>query len=68
MLVIFNEEKKDNRFDLCYLFCNMHIFYRKFNCLTCHDRNETNEAHQDVGKYRYQNNKCFKCHPMGEIE
>ncbi len=42
--------------------------YKKFNCLTCHERDEMDLAHRNMQKYRYQNSKCIKCHPNGEIE
>jgi hypothetical protein len=42
--------------------------YRKYNCLACHERSETDAAHSDLKKYRYQNSKCLSCHPYGEIE
>ncbi len=42
--------------------------YKQYNCLTCHLREEMDAAHKEVRRYRYQNNKCLKCHPLGEIE
>lgn len=42
--------------------------YKQYNCLACHLREETDAAHVDVRRYRYQNSKCLKCHPIGEVE
>ncbi len=42
--------------------------YRQYNCLACHLREETDAQHSDVRRYKYQNSKCLKCHPVGEVE
>jgi LEA14-like dessication related protein len=40
--------------------------YMLFNCLNCHQQNETNNIHQAVSGYQYNSNACFACHPQGE--
>ncbi len=38
-----------------------------FTCTTaaCHPRSETDEHHDEVGGYTYQDNACYDCHPRG---
>ncbi len=40
--------------------------YSVFSCLGCHEQNETNEDHDEVGGYQYNSNACLACHPDGE--
>ncbi|HLT48758.1 MAG TPA: hypothetical protein VK002_16100 [Rubricoccaceae bacterium] len=42
--------------------------YSVFSCLTCHEHNreDMDDAHEDVGGYQYESNACYSCHPDGE--
>src|SRR5690606_15999160 len=39
-----------------------------FSCITCHEHNreDMDDAHEDVGGYVYDSQACFSCHPDGE--
>ena len=39
--------------------------YSVFTCLTCHERNDTDDDHEDVADYIYESNACLQCHPDG---
>jgi hypothetical protein len=36
-----------------------------FTCVTCHERNEMDDEHDDVGGYVYESTECLACHPDG---
>jgi hypothetical protein len=40
--------------------------YSVFTCITCHQQNETDEDHDEVGGYQYNSSACLACHPDGE--
>ena len=40
--------------------------YSIFTCITCHTNPETNNQHNGVGGYIYQNAACLACHPTGD--
>jgi Cytochrome c3 len=42
--------------------------YAEFTCVSCHTNPETDEAHEDVGGYVYQDNACLACHPTGDAD
>ncbi len=39
--------------------------YAEFTCTTCHQRNDTDDEHDDVNGYVYESNACLLCHPTG---
>ncbi|MEL7532881.1 MAG: hypothetical protein AAFN10_16295 [Bacteroidota bacterium] len=39
-----------------------------FDCLNCHKENNTNNEHDGVNGYVYQNDLCLQCHPDGESD
>ncbi len=41
---------------------------KKFSCTVCHQNPETDEEHQGVGGYIYQDPACFACHPTGDAD
>ena len=40
--------------------------FRVFDCLSCHDRPEMDDRHDDVGGYVYSSPACLSCHPNGQ--
>jgi len=42
--------------------------YTQFTCVSCHKNPETNDLHQNISGYIYDNNACFACHPSGDAE
>ncbi len=40
----------------------------QFNCLACHEHNQTDmdNMHQGISGYNYVSTACFTCHPAGE--
>jgi len=42
--------------------------YSIFDCITCHEHNQTDmdEKHKDENDYVYQSSACFDCHPNGK--
>ena len=42
--------------------------YAEFTCISCHTNPETDENHQEILGYVYQDNACLACHPTGEKE
>jgi hypothetical protein len=43
--------------------------YSIFTCTaTCHPQGETNDKHDDVSGYTYNDAACFECHPDGSAE
>ncbi len=39
-----------------------------FTCIACHINPETDEEHEGVGGYIYEDNACLACHPTGESD
>ncbi len=39
--------------------------YSEFTCTTCHSNPETDENHNGISGYFYEDNACFACHPTG---
>jgi hypothetical protein len=37
-----------------------------FDCLSCHERDEMDDEHEDEDGYVYQSPACLDCHPTGE--
>jgi hypothetical protein len=37
-----------------------------FNCLDCHDKNTTDNYHDEVSNYRYDSQACYSCHRNGQ--
>lgn len=37
--------------------------YSIFTCVTCHEKGETNDDHDEVPGYIYESNACLACHP-----
>ena len=42
--------------------------YMIFTCIGCHLNPETDDEHNGVGGYIYEDNACFACHPTGEAD
>ncbi len=42
--------------------------YAEFSCIGCHTNPETDDEHQGVGGYVYENTACLACHPMGDAD
>jgi hypothetical protein len=44
--------------------------YSLFSCIDCHEHNkqDTDEEHNEVGGYVYDNMACYECHPTGDAE
>jgi len=42
--------------------------YTQFTCVSCHKNPETNDLHQNISGYMYDNNACLACHPSGDAE
>jgi hypothetical protein len=44
--------------------------YSVFTCIDCHEHNrqDTDEHHQEVGDYEYNSAACYQCHPRGTAE
>ncbi|MDX1684632.1 MAG: hypothetical protein R3275_05300, partial [Saprospiraceae bacterium] len=42
--------------------------YSQFTCTSCHMNPETDEAHQTVSGYVYQDDACLACHPTGDAD
>ncbi|MBK8548036.1 MAG: hypothetical protein IPL63_11885 [Saprospiraceae bacterium] len=40
--------------------------YSTFSCIVCHTNPETNDIHQQVSGYQYNDNACLGCHPTGD--
>jgi hypothetical protein len=40
--------------------------YSIYTCITCHTNPETNNNHETVNGYIYQNAACLACHPTGQ--
>ena len=44
--------------------------YSVFECITCHDHNQTkmDDEHNEVADYQYLSSACYQCHPKGKKE
>jgi hypothetical protein len=42
--------------------------YSEFTCTSCHTNPETDEEHDGVGGYTYNNSACLACHPTGDAD
>ncbi|MGB4848481.1 MAG: hypothetical protein WBP41_11215, partial [Saprospiraceae bacterium] len=42
--------------------------YSVYTCITCHTNPQTNQQHNGVNGYIYQNAACFACHPTGDAQ
>ncbi len=42
--------------------------YSVYTCITCHANPQTNQQHNGVNGYIYQNAACFACHPTGDAQ
>lgn len=40
--------------------------FGSFSCLVCHEQDEMDDEHDDVGGYVYESMACLNCHPDGE--
>jgi len=42
--------------------------YQHFECINCHEhnRNDTDEDHDEVDNYQYISTRCYECHPNGD--
>jgi hypothetical protein len=42
--------------------------FAEFSCIGCHSNPETDDEHDGVGGYVYEDNACLVCHPTGEAD
>ena len=42
--------------------------FSEFRCTNCHSPDETNDEHEEVSGYVYEDKACYACHPNGESE
>ncbi len=42
--------------------------YAIFSCINCHNQGDTDEEHDEVGGYVYNDQACLDCHPTGDAE
>ncbi len=42
--------------------------YAEVNCISCHINPETDDEHEGVGGYIFENTACLACHPTGDAE
>lgn len=42
--------------------------YSEFTCINCHTNPETDDEHDGVTGYIYENNACLGCHPNGDAD
>lgn len=42
--------------------------YAEFTCVSCHQNPETDQEHQGIMGYVYQDNACLACHPTGDAD
>jgi Class III cytochrome C family len=47
--------------------CHLTANYAQFSCIDCHEhnKNDTDNDHNDVGGYQYNSQACYSCHPNG---
>ena len=46
--------------------CHQTSDFRVFNCLGCHDQQETTSRHNGVTGFAYNSQSCYACHPRGQ--
>ncbi|MBK6998376.1 MAG: cytochrome c3 family protein [Lewinellaceae bacterium] len=42
--------------------------FAEFSCTTCHINPETDDGHNGVNGYVYENSACLSCHPTGDAD
>ncbi|MEZ4910823.1 MAG: hypothetical protein R2774_08165 [Saprospiraceae bacterium] len=42
--------------------------FKQFSCTGCHINPETDNNHQNIAGYSYQNDACLACHPTGDAD
>jgi hypothetical protein len=42
--------------------------YAEFTCVSCHTNPDTDDEHQGVSGYVYEDNACLACHPTGSAD
>ncbi|HRK83856.1 MAG TPA: hypothetical protein PLZ12_20615, partial [Saprospiraceae bacterium] len=42
--------------------------YAEFSCVACHLNPDTDDEHEGVGAYVYENTACLACHPTGDAD
>lgn len=44
--------------------------YKAFECINCHEHNQTemNDKHREVNNYSYNSAACYDCHPQGKAD
>ncbi|MDF1866381.1 MAG: hypothetical protein P1U70_16215, partial [Saprospiraceae bacterium] len=42
--------------------------YAEFTCVSCHTNPDTDDEHQGVSGYVYEDNDCLACHPTGSAD
>ena len=42
--------------------------YAVFSCTVCHANPETDNGHETVSGYAYENSACLACHPTGDVD
>ena len=42
--------------------------FTQFTCISCHTNPETDNEHQGVGGYTYNDQACLACHPTGDAD
>jgi len=42
--------------------------FQEFSCIVCHKNPDTDDIHQQLQGYRYNDNACLGCHPAGDGE
>lgn len=42
--------------------------FKSFTCVSCHKNPETNQQHNTVSGYNYNDNACLACHPAGDAD
>jgi hypothetical protein len=40
--------------------------FAEFSCTNCHTNPQTDNSHQGIGGYAYEDNACLACHPTGD--
>jgi hypothetical protein len=42
--------------------------FKQFSCVACHTNPETDDVHEGIFGYTYENNACLACHPSGDAD
>jgi hypothetical protein len=42
--------------------------FKEFTCISCHKNPVTNDNHNGISGYNYNDNACFGCHPTGDAD